>query len=141
MGMVTNSFLNLDASLCPLVRGLINFSIEMLFPCPLHIVFMWTIFAKDCILTGNRQACTRISRLFVWLFGCQHAENGLIHRKLDVDYPLAITSIGKPFFKPDQTRKEEHLVHPVFCIVDTGSCSEFALISNVDFCRSNFFWK
>ena len=59
-----------------------------------------------------------------------HAENGLIHRILDVDYP------PPPF--PDQTRKEEYLVHPVFCIVDTGSCSEFAFISNVEFCRFFF---
>ena len=24
-------------------------------------------FAKDCLLTGQEQACTRITRLFVWL--------------------------------------------------------------------------
>ena len=30
--------------------------------------------AKDCLLTGQEQACTRITRLFGWLFGCHHAE-------------------------------------------------------------------
>ena len=62
--MVTNSFLDLDTSLFPLIRGLISFSIEMLFPCPLRIVLMVLDYsiAKDCILTGNEQACTGETR-------------------------------------------------------------------------------
>ena len=30
--------------------------------------------AKDCLLTGQELACTRITQLFGWLFGCHHAE-------------------------------------------------------------------
>jgi len=37
--------------------------------------------AKDYLLTGQEQACTRITRLFGCLFGCHHAEKGLIYRK------------------------------------------------------------
>ena len=46
--------------------------------------------AKDCLLTGQEQACIRITRLS---FCCHHAENGLIHGKMAVDCPLVITSI------------------------------------------------
>ena len=59
---------------------------------------------------------------FLRLYGCHLAENGQIHRKLVVECPLAITSIGETLF---QTRKEELLVQPVFCIVDTGTCFFF----------------
>ena len=34
---------------------------------------------KDCLLTGQEQAWTRITRLFFCSFGCHHAENGPIH--------------------------------------------------------------
>ena len=74
--------------------------------------------AKDCLLTGQEQACTRITRLFV----CHHAENGSIHRTMVVDCPLVITSKVKLIFRPDKTRKKEWMVQPVFCIVDAGSC-------------------
>ena len=53
--------------------------------------------AKDCLLTVQEQACSRIT----CLFGCHHAENGPILRKMAIDCPLVITSIV------DQTRKEE----------------------------------
>ena len=56
------------------------------------------------------------------MVGCHHAENGPIHRKMVVDYPLVIKFKMKPFSRPDQTRKEESLAKPVFCIVDIGSC-------------------
>ena len=38
---------------------------------------------------------------------------------------ILLTSIDDTLLltRPDQTRKEEELVQPVFCIVDTGSCS------------------
>ena len=72
--------------------------------------------------TGQEQACTRITWLFVRLFVCHHAENGPIHRKMVVDCPLVITSKVKLFFRPDKTRKMEWMVQPVFCIVDAGSC-------------------
>ena len=75
--------------------------------------------AKDCLLTGQEQACSRITRLFVCLFVCRHAQNGLIHRKMVVTAPHWSHPYEKPFYRPDRTRKE---VQPVFCIVDTGSC-------------------
>ena len=62
------------------------------------------------------------SRLALASVGCQHAENGPIHMEMDVDCVLVITSKVKPFSRPDKTRKEEWMVKPVFCIVDTGSC-------------------
>ena len=34
----------------------------------------------------------------------------------------------KPFSKPDKIRREEKLVKPVFCIVDTGSCLSYCLL-------------
>ena len=45
--------------------------------------------------------------LVVHSVGCHHAKNGLIHRKIIVDFPLVITSICDTIFKtrPDQMRK------------------------------------
>ena len=65
----------------------------------------WLFFAKDCILTlvKSRLALGSPS----WLFGCHHAENGPIYRKVVVDCPLVITSKVKLFSRPDKTRKEE----------------------------------
>ena len=57
------------------------------------------IIAKDCLLNGQEQACSRISRLFVCSFVCHHAENGQIHTIMDVDCPLVITSIGETLFQ------------------------------------------
>ena len=34
-----------------------------------------------------------------------HAENGLIHRKMVVDWPLVIPTKAKPFSRPDQTTR------------------------------------
>ena len=40
---------------------------------------------KNCLITGQEQACSRITLLF----GCRHhAANGLIHRKMIVDCPI-----------------------------------------------------
>ena len=72
--------------------------------------------------TGQEQACTRITQLFVRLFVCHHAKNGPIHRTMVVDCPLVITFKVKLIFRPDKTRKKEWMVQPVFCIVDAGSC-------------------
>ena len=78
---------------------------------------------KDCLLTGQEQAWTRITRLFGCSFGCHHAENGPIHKKMVVECPLAIISkVWEIVFRPDKAGREEWLVQPVFCIVDTGSC-------------------
>ena len=68
--------------------------------------------------TGQEQACSRFTRLFVR----DHAKNGPIHRKMVVACPLVITSKVKFFFRPNKTRKGEWMVQPVFCIVDIGSC-------------------
>ena len=54
------------------------------------------LFAKDCLLTGQEHACTRIT----WLIVCHHAENGPIQRKIAVDCPLVTTSKVKPFSIP-----------------------------------------
>ena len=37
--------------------------------------------------------------LVVHSVGCHHAKNGLIHRKIIVDFPLVITSIGDTLFQ------------------------------------------
>ena len=58
-------------------------------------------FAKYCFFTGQKQACTRITRLFGRSFGCEHAEKGLIHRKIVVEVS---TSIGDTLF---QTRSDQ----------------------------------
>ena len=58
------------------------------------------------------------------MFGCRHAENDPIHRKMVVDCPLVITSKVKLFLRPDKTRTE---VQPVFCLVDIGSCYLYLL--------------
>ena len=79
------------------------------------------LFAKDCLLTGQEQACTRIIQLDVWLFVRHHAENGLIHMKMALDCPPPVTTFKVKKRFPDQTRKEEQLVQPVFCIVDAES--------------------
>ena len=50
--------------------------------------FFAFIFAKDCLITCQEQACIKITRLFVCLFGCHYAKNGPIHRKMVVDCPL-----------------------------------------------------
>ena len=51
---------------------------------------------------SRAQACTRITELVGWLFGCHHAENGLIHRMMGVDCPIVITSIYTFQARPDQ---------------------------------------
>ena len=61
--------------------------------------------AKDCLLTSQKQACSRITQLFVVVR--HHAKNDLIHRKMVVDCPLEITSTVKRLSTPNQTRKKE----------------------------------
>ena len=73
-------------------------------------------FAKDCLLTGQEQACTRINWLFTCLLVRHHAENGPIHREMVVDCALVITSKVKPFSRPDKTKKEVWMIQSVFCI-------------------------
>ena len=52
-------------------------------------------FAKDGLLTGQQQACTRITQLVVFSVECHHAKNGLVHKKMVVECPQMITSIGE----------------------------------------------
>ena len=74
-------------------------NVELVQRCPRIIL------QKNCHLTGQRQACSRITWLFGRLLGCHHAKNGLIHRKMGVDCPLVILiSKVKPFSGPDQER-------------------------------------
>ena len=50
-------------------------------------------------------------------------ENGLLHVQGMVDdCPIVI-----PFSRPDKTRNSELFVEPVFCIIDTRSCSFWSL--------------
>ena len=85
-------------------------------------------FAKDCLLTCQEQACTRITRLFGCSFGCHLAKNGHIHRKMAVDCPLVITSIVETLFKtrPDQER---------------GIIVRFKFCRNGDVLRNNCLFK
>ena len=64
-------------------------------------IIAFLAFAKHCLLTGQEQACSRITRLV----GCPHAENGLIHRKLVVDCPTGHSDhIHRWYPFPDQTK-------------------------------------
>ena len=60
------------------------------------------VFAKDYLLTGQEQACTRIT----WLFVRHHAKNGPIHRKMAVDCPPCNHIQSETLFHtgPDQER-------------------------------------
>ena len=77
-----------------------------------HIMASWHFFTKTAAgkiryckrllsHTGQKQACTRITRLFVR----HHAKNGPIHRKMVVIVPLVITSKVRPFFRLHKTGK------------------------------------
>ena len=64
------------------------------------------IIKKDCLLTLVKSrlalgspSCSLV-RLFVCSFVHHHAENGFIHRKMEVDCHLVITSKVKLFFRP-----------------------------------------
>ena len=51
--------------------------------------------AKDCLLAGQEQACTRNTRSV----RCYLAESGLVHRKMEKVCPIVITSLEViPFF-------------------------------------------
>ena len=69
-----------------------------------------------------------------WLFTIMRFPCLLQSQKMVVDCPLVIKSKVKPFSRPHQTRKDERMVDPVFCKVDTESCSLF--ISSCDVCTS-----
>ena len=58
-------------------------------------------------LVKNRLAPGSPGWSFVFLFVRHHAENGPIHRKMDIDCPLVITSKVKLFFRPVKTKKKE----------------------------------
>ena len=45
--------------------------------------------------------------LAVHSFGCHHAKNGPIHKKMVVDCPLVIISKVEPVSKPDKAWKDE----------------------------------
>ena len=70
---------------------------------PQRLVLVGEIFAKDWLLNGQEQACTRIA----WLFGrlSSPCQNGLINKKMIVDFVLVIKAIGKTTF-PDKTGPE-----------------------------------
>ena len=86
------------------------------------VLVAWPVpIVKYCLLTGQEQACTRITWLFVCLFlrsaPCQKwlntQENGCwLPPRANV-----ITSKVKPFSRPDNARKEEWLVQPAFCLL------------------------
>ena len=69
-----------------------------------------------------------------WLFTIMRFPCLLQSQKMVVDCTLVIKSKVKPFSRPHQTRKDERMVDPVFCKVDTESCSLF--ISSCDVCTS-----
>ena len=56
------------------------------------------LIAKDCLLTlvKGRLALGSPGCSVIRLFVRHHAENGPIHRKMVVDYPIVITSKVKP---------------------------------------------
>ena len=66
-------------------------------------------FAKNCLLTGQEQACTRITWFFVRWFGFHHVENGPKHRKMVVDCPhtlyLSFFLHGQNFWRIKFTQK------------------------------------
>ena len=57
--------------------------------------FCTRIFAKDGLLTGQEQASSRITLLVGCSFVCHHAENRQTHRKMLVQCPIVITSLGE----------------------------------------------
>ena len=93
--------------------------------------------AKDCLLTCQEQACLLlvhlVGRSFIRLSQCQ---NYLVYfYRQKYGYWIRPSNQGhrqKSFSRPDQ--KKEKLVQPVFCIVDTGSCS-------TDFHPASSNWK
>ena len=78
-------------------------------------------FAKDCLLTlvKSRLALGSPGWLIVSFIVCHLAENGLIHWKMVVGW----------LSRRNQNRNEEWLAKPVFCIVDTESCSSDQLVT------------
>ena len=76
---------------------------------------------KCILLIGQEQAYTRITRLFVCSF-VTTPKMAQYTGKCLLTPPLVITSKMKPFSRPNKTGKDEWMVHPVFCVVDTGSC-------------------
>ena len=89
-------------------------ALSWLKPCfPLYVC----IVAKDCLLTGQEQVCTRTTQLL----DCHHAENGQIHREMAADCPIVITSMVDTSL---QTRnKEASLLHTwhwvLFCLLSS----------------------
>ena len=59
---------------------------------------LWLLQKTAFPLVNNRQVYARISRVCC-LFVCHHAENGHIHKIMDVDCPLVITSKGETLFQ------------------------------------------
>ena len=65
--------------------------------------------AKDCLLTGQELACSRINQLGVQVFVRHHAKNGPINSEMVVDCPIVIRSIADTLFptRQDQARNEQ----------------------------------
>ena len=80
--------------------------------------------AKDCLLTGREQACTRITRLVGWLVVIvrHHAKNGWIHRKIAVDWALIIKSWPDP----------NSLLHRSTLVLFDFTCLQYPRIRKVD---------
>ena len=102
-----------------------------------------SLIAEDCLLTGQEQACFRITRLFVcffcWLSSpCQKwpntQENGCWLPHSDHIHSW------NPF--PDQTRPgmRNYWSSHFFCIVDTGSCFNLILFWATTFANSSLFF-
>ena len=53
------------------------------------------LLAKDCLLTGQEQACTRMNRLF----GCHNADYSSMHRKMVLECHIVIISTGDTLFQ------------------------------------------
>ena len=80
--------------------------------------------AKDCLLTDQERACSRITWLVVCLFfGFHHAENDKCPDTQENGF-VVITSIGDTLFKnrPEQDWGK-NLWNQYFALFDTGCCS------------------
>ena len=72
-------------------------------------------------MVKSRLALGSPNRLVVRLVGCHHAENGLIPRKMVVDCPIVITSIGDTLFQTRQAQELGRIGQASLLHGDTGS--------------------
>ena len=66
----------------------------------------------ECLLTGQEQACSKITWFVVCLFVRHHAENSPIHRKLVVVCPLSSAIMITSKVKPRQQYQERGMNGP-----------------------------